>query len=32
MKEYRELPKIKRKIPKYLQVVNKEYNEKIQYI
>lgn len=31
MKEYREKPKVKRKIPKYLQIVNKEYTEKVDF-
>ena len=31
MKEYREKPKIKKQIPKYLQIVTKEYTDKIEF-
>ena len=31
MKEYREKPRIKKRIPKYLQVVTKEYTDKIDF-
>jgi hypothetical protein len=31
VKEYREKPKIKKQIPKYLQIVTKEYTDKIEF-